>query len=150
MFWVIGIGIGLFLLFTFPRQVFMLLGVIVAVGCAGGAYWWINNRIDERVKAAVITDARWSAGVCPETNPVKIIFQNNSDRIITRIWFNLVGHRQGFSEPVSTSSYLNTDKILVRGETYSACWSYRQSYGEAIADAAALDWTAELSEVRYK
>lgn len=41
MAWIIGIGIALFLLFSFPRQMFIMLGVLVL----GGAFSFERIRI---------------------------------------------------------------------------------------------------------
>lgn len=149
MAWVVGIGVALFLLFAFPKQIGILIGVaaLLIVGAIG--IYWINATQKERELSHVKLSAFYQPGQCSQEYPILINFENGTDKIIEKISFDLNGFRPGFSEAVSTDYYLSSDRIINPGANYRSCWKYHKGYGREF-DPSKLQWEAVASNVHFR
>ena len=149
MFWIFAVGVFLFLLFAFPKQV----GVLLLVICAGGAVLYLKAEqqaaAQEKEQKLLKTHAYWDTSACKDTHPIVVSFLNNSRRATKEIRFSLQAHRPGFSKPV-VDDYRNTDMIVEAGQANALCAAIATSYGNLRpADASTLVWSARLNSVEY-
>jgi hypothetical protein len=129
MAWIVGIGVALFLFFSFPRQMFALLGILVV---GGGAVLLLINDSDrrraearERELAQVVLRAGGSRTACADPRyPVMVEVTNRSpDRTLSSVSFSLSAYKPGYSSSVMNTYSLSSDRILEPGETHVGCWS---------------------------
>ena len=140
MHWVLGIGIFLFLLFTFPRA----MGALLALSALaiGGFFLWIKIQSDEREKrsderekrrasVAVIVD--YDLDRCSSDYPLFVGVVNRSDSTIEKLSFGIEGHRTGYSDPLYSSGYLGytTDRIIASGDGWGSCWTLPKEASQA-------------------
>ena len=101
MAWIIGIGIVLFLFFSFPRQMFALLGILVV---GGGAVLFLIHDSDrrqaearEKELAQVVLRASGNRTACTDPRyPVMVEVTNRSpDRTLSSVSFSLSAYRPG-------------------------------------------------------
>jgi uncharacterized membrane protein len=154
MAWVIGIGIFLFLLFAFPKQIGFIILCIVGV-CI---FYYVKAEHDSKRKSELISMIKHRAAadskLCSDPNyPISVGFLNDTNKTINRISFILSSKREGFSSNISTS-YLDSDKILKPNEGYVNCWSlssYDLQYGKLkdykISD---LKWNVEILSADFQ
>lgn len=149
MAWVVGIGIFLFLLFAFPKQTLVLVGVIlVVVGAVASWQWWEHHQ-QQLAREQLKTEARYQGFECKDPRPIGVMFWNQGKRTITEIWFSLQAHRKGFSKPV-LRDWNTTDLIVKPGEAYVLCWGVPLRYGqEKPDDIGELIWSAPVSAVSF-
>lgn len=124
MVWIVGIGIGLFLLFAFPRQMLLLIAGLTVLGLGTWAYLYYQEQsrksLEEKVHVLVVYDA----DRCNEEFPLLVTIRNTSKETVESTSFDLSGFRSGHSAPVYQRGYLDykTDKIIPPGKGYSGCW----------------------------
>lgn len=152
MAWVVGIGIFLFLLFAFPKQI---VGVIVFIALAGLALWaYIEAQSNAAAKerARIVTSVNASNGCSDPEYPIGVTFSNGTDKRITEIGFTLAATRRGYSSSVY-SRYLTNDRIMNAGQVYFGCWRidpWDLQYGQIKGfDVKTLEWTSTISSVRF-
>lgn len=158
MAWVIGIGIFLFLLFSFPRA---MGGLIAICGLAiGGFFLWgklEGDRIAREIAAISIT-VTYDLGRCSPEYPLFVAILNGSNRTLEKVSFELEGHRSGYSEPLYGRSYssYSSDRIIASGDGWASCWALpEQAYG-ATAQVISLNppgtlvWTANNPLPRFR
>lgn len=145
--WIFGIGIGLFLLFAFPRQFGALLGVCALI--AGGIflYFWSDTKSAERQRKQIDISASFNVARCNQDYPILVIITNRSRKQVDRVTFSLYGYRPGHSEPVSRNYSLYSDRILAPGMAYSACWQYGRATRSANVIYSTLRWEAKVTGV---
>jgi hypothetical protein len=149
--WVLGIGFFLILLFSFPRQ----MGVLIALVIAGGVLLYIHTerQAESRRKeqSLVETRASWNSVVCKSpTHPVLVLFANKNNKSTKEMRFSLQAHRPGFSKPVF-DDYKSSDMIVAPGEVNGLCFAINSLFGSPPpSDAASLVWTARLNSVDYQ
>lgn len=148
MAWVIGIGVVLFLLFAFPKQMGAVLLLLLAVG--GGVLGWIfysdSQRLEEykRIKESVSMSATFDAVRCSTEFPIIIKINNRHTETLISVSFGISGFREGYSAPVYKASYLTSDRIISPGQSYETCWAVPSLvYGAAAAQPETLNWKAE-------
>lgn len=148
MAWVVGIGVFLFLLFAFPKQVgSIILLIILAVG----AFWLYLSQEQEanaRRKAKILTVAG-ADSVCNDPEfPLKIQFTNTSDEKLLRVSYSLEGFQPGYSDVVVSDYLRSSDRIMQPGDVYSACWRYPEAYGKQV-DYTGLKWVARVTSATF-
>lgn len=150
MAWVVGIGIGLALFFAFPKQmgVLILLLVIGAAGLGGYVYYQDQKQAaDYRHRTESITlKATYDPGGCSTEFPILVEIHNSYTDTLQELTFELDGYLEGHSSPIYQGSAYKSDRILAPGQTYSACWS-RPSlyYGATETPPGGLIWRASYS-----
>lgn len=150
MAWVFGLGVALFLLLAFPKQVGVLVAIVLLVAGLAVGYSWLEAKEKQRRLDKLTVVARYAPDACPTDFPILISFHNGGNDIVELISFNLVGYRPGYSNALSSAYSRNSDKILAPNEGHRSCWSfYRPTYGDSF-DAATLQWTVELNYAKYK
>ncbi len=127
MAWVFGIGIGLFLLFAFPKQmgVLILLLVVGAAGLFGFDYLQQQKRAEEYRKReeSITLSAAYDMGRCSAEFPIFVEIRNGYTETIESLTFELGGYREGHSSTIYKGLSYTSDRILAPGETYTACWT---------------------------
>lgn len=152
--WVLGVGIGLWLLFRYPKKMGITIAVVVALATAGaGVLYWVQStatRNHEAEVATLKTKARADSSVCTDpAYPIAVAFHNTSNRILEYVTFNLEARRPGYSSAVY-SNYQTSDRILQPDDVYTSCWSlasYKNLGGHQAAD---LDWSVAIYSVRFQ
>ena len=126
--WIVGIGIFLWLLFSFPKRMgTVMTGGILAVATVAGiliAYFtYSDSKKDQRI-AAIEARVEFSSEKCGKENPLRVGFSNGSNVTIREITFRVKGFRKNYSKPLYDSGYLgfSTDRIVAAGEDFSECW----------------------------
>ncbi|GAA4108628.1 hypothetical protein ACFFTN_01225 [Aminobacter aganoensis] len=149
MAWVAGIGLGLVLLFMFPKQVGLLALAIAAIGGATFAYMWAESKIDESERLKIIVTVEYNTVRCAPERPIYIVFRNSNDKTLTRMSFVLEGYRPGYSSSVS-DDLLFSDKIIEPLKGYGGCWMFDQPTYKDPIDAPSLDWRVRLTSATWE
>lgn len=158
MAWVIGIGIFLFLFFTFPRA---MGGLIALCGLAiGGFLLWIKLENDNRARerASISITASYDLERCSSDFPLLIGIVNGSDKMLEAVSFGVEGYRAGYSDPLYDSGYLgySSDRIIASNDGWTNCWTLpRQAYGVSDQIIATnppdtLSWSAKNPSPRFR
>lgn len=127
MEWIVGIGIGLALLFNYPKQMAAVL-LVLAIGAGGffGFVYFQDQRRAERHREAqesVSMAASFDADRCSPEFPILVKISNSNAENLLSLSFSLVAFREGYSASVYEEPYQTSDKIIPPGKTYSVCWS---------------------------
>jgi hypothetical protein len=153
MVWVVGIGIGLLLLFAFPRQMGAVI-LFLVVG-AGVLFGFIYNAEQQRAEEhrkkieSITISAAYDPG-CEAAFPILISIRNGYTQTIQTLTFELGGYREGYSSPVYRGLSYKSDRIITPGQTYTACWTQPGlDYGAQEAPAASLTWRASYSYATF-
>lgn len=147
MAWVIGIGIGLVLLFAFPKQMGAVI-LLLVVGAAGlfGYLYIEEQRRDEEYRErqeSVSISANFDAGRCSAEFPIIIKISNNNTETLLSLTFGFSGFREGHSSPVYEAIYVTSDRIIAPGQSYEACWAVpKLNYGAEATPPGTLMWKA--------
>jgi hypothetical protein len=157
MAWIAGIGIALFLFFSFPRQMFALLGILVV---CGGALFFLMNQADrhqaearERELAQVVMRASGNRTACVDPRyPVMVEVTNRSpDRTLSSVGFSLSAYKPGYSSSVMNAYSLSSDRILKPGETHVGCWSISEYQRPPEGyDYGTLQWEVSKNHVNWR
>ncbi|ANL48629.1 hypothetical protein AMC87_CH04008 [Rhizobium phaseoli] len=144
MAWVVGIGIFLFLLFAFPRQIVGLIAILAAVIFGLWAYSSLNeNARKASLRSLFVT----VSATCNRSDyPLYVTLTNGTGKTVTSTSFKVSGYKPGYSSSVA-SEWLTTDKIMKPGEVYTACWRVN-GYGKEI-DYSGLEWRAEVTSLDF-
>jgi hypothetical protein len=157
MVWIIGIGVGLILFFSFPKQMFavVLIGVVLAVGIFVLIIQNEQRRSEERRREleTVAMTARGDKAFCSDPRfPVRVDVTNRSpNRTLNQVTFSLSGYKPGYSSSVLNAFSLTSDRILGPGESYVSCWSmpYQQQPPEGYTYDS-LQWEVSKSYVTWR
>jgi len=151
MAWVLGIGIGLFLLFSFPRATLGLVAVLAA-SLSGFLLWTkLENDAHARERASILVTVEHDVAWCSDTHPLAISISNGSERTLERVTFRVEGHRKGYSTPLYEGSNYVSDRIIPPGKNWGSCWTAPQAAYAAPQDVlnvnlpVTLVWTAKVS-----
>jgi hypothetical protein len=139
MIWV-GVLVIAVLLFVFPKQMGVLLSVLI-VGTGIIAlidYTYSINREKEQESVSVVVS--YAPDTCGKDSPLSFKITNGSKKIVNRVSWNIIATKKGYSSNIidyeSSPSYQNeysvgyqkegstpysTDKILKPKETFSVC-----------------------------
>jgi hypothetical protein len=157
MAWIVGIGIALFLFFSFPRQMFALLGILVV---GGGAVLFLISESDRRRAEArenelaqVVLRASGNKTACTDPRyPVMVEVTNKSpDRTLSSVSFSLSAYKPGYSSSVMNAYSLSSDRILGPGETHVGCWSVSEYQRPPEGyDYGILQWEVRKNYVNWR
>ncbi len=121
MVWVVGIGLGLLLLFAFPKQMGALIVLLVLAGAGlfGFLYLQDQQRAEEYRKReeSITLSATYDAAGCSAEYPILITIRNNYTQTIESLTFELGGYREGYSSPVYQGHSYESDRIMAPGDT---------------------------------
>ena len=150
MMWIVGIGIFLLLLFSFPRQtgVFLLVVILFSAGLFGWLFYKDHKRIEEhrREKFSILISAEFNTKSCTVDFPISISITNTYSRTLQKVSFELAGYREGYSSPIYRSLTYKSDRIIRPGETYVACWAVPNlEYGAQKHPPEGLIWRPSYS-----
>jgi hypothetical protein len=154
MVWVFGIGIGLLLLFAFPKQMgaVILLILLAGVGLFGFLHLQDRQRAEEYRKReeSIALSAAYGAGGCSAEYPILITIRNGYTQTIESLTFELGGYREGYSSPLYQGLSYKSDRIIAPGDTYAACWTQPSLYyGAQEVPPAGLTWRASYSYAAF-
>jgi hypothetical protein len=151
MIWIVGIGIFLFLLFMFPRQTGVTIGILVGIAVAIAGYFYLQEQADIKRRALVSIDVAYGGTVCTDPNfPLSLVIHNNSDAALDKLSIDVTANRVGFSDNVFFE-YFSSDKILRPNEYYSACWRLDDYKLKALQyPPTTLTWNAKVSTVTWQ
>ncbi len=152
--WVFGTGIGLLLLFAFPKQMgaVILLILLAGVGLLSFLHLQDQQRAEEHRKReeSITLSAAYGAGGCSEEYPILITIRNGYTQTIKSLTFELGGYREGYSSPVYQGLSYTSDRIMAPGDTYAACWTQPSiHYGAQEAPPEGLTWRASYSYAAF-
>jgi hypothetical protein len=155
MVWVVGIGIALFLLFTFPKQMGVVILLLVVGACLlfGGLYIAEQQRDAEYRKReeSITLSASFDVVRCSTEFPIFISIRNGYTETIQALTFDLEGYREGFSSPIYRGVAYKSDRIIAPGETHTACWTQPPlDYGAQEIPPAGLIWRASYSYATFE
>jgi hypothetical protein len=154
MVW-ISIIIGIVLLFAFPKQVGILIGVIVL--CAGAAYLYFEeqDKQRERQRDAVAITITFDTQSCSKEFPLLVSIINGSKNIVEKISWNIGAYKKGYSNNVIDYGYssessmpYSSDKILNSGQRLSVCYKTPSISGKHIPKE--LDWSAVRKSISFR
>lgn len=154
MAWIVGIGLALFLLFAFPKQmgIVILLVVVGAVGLFGYFYLEDQRRAEEyrERQESIVLAASFDVAKCSAEFPVLVEIRNGYTETVQSLTFELSGYREGYSSPVYRGLSYKSDRIIAPGETYVACWTQPDlDYGAQAAPPQSLTWRATYSYASF-
>lgn len=154
MVWV-AIIIGIILLFIFPKQVGILIGVVVA-GIAG-IYLYIQAEEDSKQKQrdAVVISVAYDTNACSEEYPLHVSVRNGSKKVVNKVSWNIGAYRQGYSNNVVDYGYsgeygtpYSSDKIISPGQGYGLCYKAPSIQGSH--QPQSLNWSAVRKSIEFE
>jgi hypothetical protein len=152
MAWVVGIGIFLFFLFAFPKQVGLLILILLGIGAATWIYSTAESNAAAKERSKIVMSARTDIGCDDPQFPIGVSISNGTKKQINSVDFTILAKRPGYSSDVY-SHFHTSDRILKPGDVYFACWSlasYELNYGKLKGeDIKALNWSTRVSSVRF-
>ena len=154
MTWVVGATLFLGLFFLFPRQMGILVGILVLVAAAVGIYFWVQNNREVAERSLVTGTAKYDPQRCADPKfPIFVSITNNASKTVNKITFDLIAKRPGYSSSVY-SDYTNTDRIMSGHTVSSTCWSLDSFYvkdglikGSRISQ---LEWSIQIWSVTFQ
>lgn len=144
MAWIVGIGIFLFLLFAFPKQIVGLIAILVAAVFGIWAYSSLSETTRKSSLKSLVVNI--SATCSQPDYPLHITLTNGTGKTVTSTSFTVTGYKPGYSSSVATE-FFTTDKIMKPGDAYAACWRVN-GYGTEV-DYKALEWKAEVTSLDF-
>lgn len=105
MEWVIGIGIGLFLLFRFTKQSLILVGTVAGVGALVAAGFYAVEKLSDMKAAKVVGTVTYDLSECTTDRPLLVEFRNEAGDPVTSMYYGLVGYDREHSDPVYDTGY---------------------------------------------
>jgi hypothetical protein len=150
MIWIVGIGMFLFLLFMFPRQTGITIGLLVGIAAAIAGYFYLQDQADRRNRALVTVNAAYGRTLCTDPNfPLSLVIHNGSKVALDKLSIDVTANRVGYSDDVFFE-YFSSDKIMQPNEYYSACWSLDDYKMKALQfSPLTLNWKAKASIVYW-
>jgi len=154
MIWV-AIIIGIILLFVFPKQVGILIGVVV-VGC-GATYLYFEAEENERKKQieAVAVTVSFNTKSCSNEFPIYVRIKNGSKKIVEKVSWNIGAYKKGYSNNVVDYGYsseystpYSSDKILNKGQSFGVCYKVPTLSGSL--NPKDLNWSAVRKSIDFK
>lgn len=154
MAWVIGIGIFVLLLFSFPRQTIALcIGAIVIVAAA---LIWIHQadvarrETEARERALLGVSVLVDRSICADARfPLVVTIRNNSnEKTLISISISIDAYIPNYSNSVVFQS-IESDRIILPRQIYQTCWAVRQPPPTGM-DYDALIWSASIFQFRWR
>ena len=124
MEWVAA-AIVLALFFIYPKKMFIFLGVMVGLLALGGLGFYVYSWLDEKAKNSVTISVEYNSVQCSEEFPLLIVIENSSDRVVSKIEWDIGVFKKGHSTDLSSSGFrqYSSDKILSPSESLKLCYS---------------------------
>jgi hypothetical protein len=154
MVW-IAIIIGIILLFIFPKQVGILIGL--AVAGIGVTYLYLQAEENDRKKQkeAVKITVAYDLKACSEEYPIHITVRNDSKKKVNEVSWNISAHKPGYSNNVVDYGYsgeystpYSSDKIINPGQGYGLCYKAPTIKGSDKPEA--LNWSAVSKSIYFE
>lgn len=139
-------------LFIFaPKKMFILLGVVVAIGTVVGAHFYYQDWVEENEVEKISAIIRYSPEECKDPYPLHIIVANSGDRVVKKIEWDIAVHKKGFSTDISQSSYheYSQDKILKPKEGWEIC-ARVPGLTTKVKDLSALEYSVKNKNVTFE
>ncbi len=154
MVWVAAVGVGLLLLFMFPKQMGIVAGVAALAAAAIVTLMYLEHQrgLEEqrRREEGIELSAFYDTILCPPEHPIVITIRNNYTETLQALTFKLGGYRPDYSSPVYFDQSYSSDRILAPGESHSWCWAVPTlQYGAQEAPPADLQWRATYSYATF-
>jgi hypothetical protein len=151
MVWIVGIGITLILLFTFPRQMGIVFVSLVGIAAAVAGYFYFVEQTNIKKKALISIKATYDGTLCTDPNfPLSLVVHNGSNEVLNRLSLEVTASRVGYSDNVF-SDYFTSDKIMQPNEYYSSCWRLDDYKIKALQlPPLVLTWKAKISAVTWQ
>ncbi len=134
-----------------PKKMFILLGVVLAIGAVVGAYFyyqdWANEKEIEKVEVII----KYSPEECKDPYPLHIIIGNSSDRVVEKVEWDIAVHKPGFSTDISQPGYheYTQDKILKPKEGWGICARVPELTTK-VKDLSALEYSVKNKYVTFE
>jgi hypothetical protein len=153
MIWV-AIIIGIILLFVFPKQMGMIIGLVV-VGI-GGAYFYFEEEAKERKRQrnSVIINISYDLNACSTGYPLHVTINNQSKKRVDKVSWNVGAFRPGYSNNIVDYGYsgeydtpYSSDKILNSGQGSGSCYTAPAIEGDH--DPKILSWSVIHKRVEF-
>ncbi|MFK5949685.1 MAG: hypothetical protein QM500_13060 [Methylococcales bacterium] len=128
MTWIAAI-LGILILFLFPKQMGVLIGVIL-LGF-GATYLYIQAEENEKIqqREAVTIDINYDIKLCSVEYPLHVLISNKSKKIVNKISWNVAAYKSGYSNNVINYKYTSeygtpysSDKVLKSGHYFGVCY----------------------------
>lgn len=154
MAWIVGIGIALFLLFVFPKQMGIVILVVIGGAAALFGYLYLEDqrRAEEyrERKESITLEASYDLTKCSTEFPLLVEIRNGYTDTLQSLTFEINGYREGYSSPVYRGYSYKSDRIIAPGETYVACWTQPGlDYGARATPPQSLNWRATYSYASF-
>ena len=143
MVWAIGIGLALFLVFALPRQMLVVIGILVMA--VGGLFAWFEytDYRQKRDRESVVLLATFEPEDCAPDYPIRVKISNTNAKTLLAVSFGLAGFLQDQSEPAYQGRAMASNRIIPPGQSHEACWAV--PYLKEATSPALLSWKATVS-----
>lgn len=154
--WVLGIGIAVYLLFSFPKKMLILLGVLAVVAAGIGVWIYIEDNRSRWQREAISLSVTYDLEQCSSDYPMRLQFHNGGRRTLLETRFMLRGFREGRSNPLYEQATYSTDHIIEPGETIILCWTLPVAGWDISEDTLqahppqTLEWRASVNSARFR
>jgi len=150
MIYLIAILGLLLLICLFPRQMLVIVAVVVLFLSLIAGYWYLEDRAEKQAQNAVIIGVRYIAsGDCDRDCPLRVSIVNQSSRVVERAEWQFVACRSGHSSDlVEGYNPVHSDRILQPGESVALCFRLPSVSGDTVP--AQLQWSVKYQWVKFR
>jgi hypothetical protein len=131
----VALLVGVILLFVFPRQAGIFLGIAIAAGAGLYLYADHRDRVSRQERDKVVVRVQYGAErECPASHPLSVFIGNATDRTVNKVEFQLEVRRPGHSNNLIDGYGVGTfrsDKIIKPNEAHSFCHGAPRLRGDA-------------------
>jgi len=135
----------------FPKKMFGVLGGVALVVGLVGSYFYYQDWAEQKESEAVDVRIEYSPEECEESSPLKVVVGNYSNRVVTKVEWNIAVVQPGFSSDLADSGFYEyfEDKILKPAETWSSCVKM-PGLTKEIEDHARLVYSIKNRDVTFE
>jgi len=127
----IAVIIGVILLIMFPKQIGVLIAVLLVLLGAIFLYIKLDQDAKKAEKDAVSIEITYGSPACAKEYPLAVNFKNGSKKTVSRIKWNVAAYKPGYSGNVAiygsySSSYdtpYESDRILEPNQSFGLCYT---------------------------
>jgi len=156
MAFVVTAAVALLLIELFLRRRPWALALTAAIAVIATIVWLFSDgqsRQQQNAVSAVTVTVAADASICVDPAlPISATLANNSDAMVNRLSFDLVGREEGRTA-IAYRGTLRHDRALAPGETLTRCYAllyHGFSHPRPqIIDATKYQWTAHVSLVGF-
>lgn len=112
-----------------------LIGIGTTVGAVMVGYSYVQVQLERRGIEAVAVTVAYDPERCTSERPLLSSISNGSNYTVVETSFRIVGHREGYSNSVHTTS-ISTDRIIASGDSWDSCWP-----SHYLGSVSSLVWT---------